>query len=156
MDIAISTAQRLRNTDKCFSTAALVNRLLTEYNIIVDIWPVQTDKFAGCLWKNDEEWTIVLNAKQNPRRRLFTIAHELGHYFLHRHLKTQFTCNPDTAYPGSRLEREANRFAAELLMPLEAICHGVRHQYSLPRIANTLGVSETAVVYRLQDLQITK
>ena len=68
---------------------------------------------------------IFLNAEEcraAPRRRRFTIAHELGHLVLHssgsnaatvfcRHVRPADTATSDA------IEREANHFAAELLMP---------------------------------------
>lgn len=55
--------------------------------------------------------------RQEGRRR-FTIAHELGHWELHEGC-SQFLCSEDDMrdYGRSPMEREANCFAAELLMP---------------------------------------
>ncbi|MBU0507440.1 ImmA/IrrE family metallo-endopeptidase [bacterium] len=55
---------------------------------------------------------------ENGRRR-FAIAHELGHFRLHKD-KIAFACTDDMFLPwyrSSYLEPEANAFAAELLMP---------------------------------------
>ncbi|MGB3455785.1 MAG: ImmA/IrrE family metallo-endopeptidase [Jannaschia sp.] len=77
--------------------------------------------------KNGNGWGIVYDeqiARRSPGRMRFTIAHELGHYLLHRHLAagTGFTCGSRdmTAWDYDRQPREveANRFAAGILMPL--------------------------------------
>ncbi|MCX7799178.1 MAG: ImmA/IrrE family metallo-endopeptidase [Fimbriimonadales bacterium] len=55
----------------------------------------------------------------NGQRR-FCIAHELGHWTLHRGLQQKWVCTEsDMSMNGSAkpLERQANWFAAELLMP---------------------------------------
>lgn len=62
------------------------------------------------------DFTIRLPIQTSARRDRFTIAHELGHYFLH----SDQGHRPGAAYRGQgshRLEWEANWFAAGLLMP---------------------------------------
>jgi hypothetical protein len=73
------------------------------------------------------ERTIVLNARESPRNEVplrrfrFTIAHEVGHWICHclGGVPQPIYCrtvhpNPDE---GRGREREADRFAATLLMP---------------------------------------
>jgi hypothetical protein len=102
-----------------------------------------------------------------PRRR-FTAAHELGHFVLHRE-RMEGGFHGDTektvleADPGdAAMEREANRFAAELLLPAE-VCAArageLRRQHGCcPRtvlvglLASELLVSLEATRYRLKHL----
>lgn len=71
---------------------------------------------------------ILVNAKSNPRRRRFTIGHELGHFLSPHHVMTAdtgFECNRQDLRAGlqdagnrhRRQEAEANAFAIELLAP---------------------------------------
>ncbi|WP_239335043.1 ImmA/IrrE family metallo-endopeptidase [Frankia sp. CiP3] len=83
--------------------------------------------------------------RQNVLRRRFNAAHELGHLVLH----------PE-AHPGSSLqEREANRFAAELLMPANDIGDflpmrlDLAHLMELQRV---WGVSVQALLHRSHEL----
>ena len=46
----------------------------------------------------------------------FTCAHELGHSLLHHDINTTFL-KSKTLFSTSKIEREANTFAVELLMP---------------------------------------
>jgi hypothetical protein len=52
-------------------------------------------------------------------RRRFSIAHELGHWILHEGAGQWWVCSAQDiyAYAGGLQELEANRFAAELVMP---------------------------------------
>lgn len=52
-------------------------------------------------------------------RKRFAIAHELGHWFLHKLESQYFICTAEQMrdYKGSPLEVEANLFASELLLP---------------------------------------
>ena len=80
------------------------------------------------------ERTIVLNAAESPRddpplrRHRFTIAHEIGHWVCHclegraPSLAPSYCRATDIAGDADRkIEREANIFASELLMPEVAV-----------------------------------
>src|SRR5581483_11991457 len=70
-------------------------------------------------------WAFVRADDILPRRR-FTAAHELGHFVLHRGTMGRFRADTPAAVletaaaeDAADMEREASRFAAELLMPAE-------------------------------------
>ena len=78
----------------------------------------------GALVRNpddEREWGIFVNPKARPERRRFTIAHELGHFILHRTSQPSFLCDKESVYSGidnlKQIEREADDFASNLLMP---------------------------------------
>lgn len=73
-------------------------------------------------------WAIMYDRKQNAGRRAYTIAHEFGHFVLHRKLVDDdpdfdggFYCTKEAVEHGAGrdIEKEANEFAANLLMPLD-------------------------------------
>jgi hypothetical protein len=84
--------------------------------------------FEGALYPplaGTRGWVIVYNSDiLSPGRVNFTLAHELGHYFVHRRaLPNGLRCSTEKTAGWdsleSRIEREANQFAAHLLMPLD-------------------------------------
>jgi Zn-dependent peptidase ImmA (M78 family) len=83
----------------------------------------------------------------NVLRRRVRAAHEIGHLMLHRG-------HPD---PGSaRNEHEADRFAAELLMPADDIAPSLPRRPDLARLIELQqqwGVSVQALLRRCSDLQ---
>jgi Zn-dependent peptidase ImmA (M78 family) len=94
------------------------------------------------------ERRIFVNASESEPRRRFTIAHELGHWIcqcLEGTAALPIMCRPRDVVVGTdrALEREANLFAAELLMPEDAL-----------RAAgtNTFGVSDVAYRWRRYSL----
>ena len=114
---------------------------------------------------------IGVNAQHHPNRRTFTIAHELGHYLLHEsetmHLdsrKDGYTLqlrSPASATGESMNEREANLFAAELLMPARFLAKELRKKQFdllededsvLKSLAAQCGVSVQALTIRLHNL----
>jgi Zn-dependent peptidase ImmA (M78 family) len=68
-------------------------------------------------------WAIIYNESGTSLgRKRFTISHELGHYLLHRaNLPNGIECDERvvTRREGKGIEREADEFAAGLLMPLD-------------------------------------
>ncbi len=92
----------------------------------------------------------AVNAKQHLHRRRFSLAHELGHYFLHRDGTPDETVtidNPpsdeiDTATKGPA-EIEADLFAGELLVPLEMLKPHVRK--GIPELSRLFLVSEQVI-----------
>ena len=63
---------------------------------------------------------IVINNNLDEYKQKVVCAHELGHAILHRHVNTPFMRN-NTFLSVSKVECEANRFAAELLIPDESL-----------------------------------
>lgn len=74
---------------------------------------------AFLLRKGKKGVICVSNRSMEPGRRRFAIAHELGHWHCHKNHSQAWLCTTESihAYRGSNLEKEANAFAAELLMP---------------------------------------
>ena len=103
-----------------------------------------------------------------PRRR-FTAAHELGHFMLHRYRMSRFVLDEkieDGGTPTTEMEAEANRFAAELLMPEEVIrarAEELKRELRMSicprgvleyRLAAELLVSGQAIRFRLSALGV--
>lgn len=103
---------------------------------------------------------IVINSNVGSEsKKRFTIAHELGHYFLPNHKGIAYNCIiKDQTLGDSSLfeeEREANEFASELLMPTkifkEIIAH-VNIDLNIPsavKIAKYFNVSKIAAAIKL-------
>lgn len=82
--------------------------------------------FEGMLVKHPRQskWKIGYNDQiQSPGRIRFTLAHEFGHYMLHRTLRTDFQCTDEDMHDWDSVQRvmesEADVFASYLLMPLD-------------------------------------
>lgn len=70
------------------------------------------------------DWVILYDENVSHSGRVnFTLAHEFGHYMVHRTLQDEFECGQrellDYGSAGARrIEAEANKFASYLLMPI--------------------------------------
>lgn len=109
---------------------------------------------------NQAEWGIFVNPKARAERRRFTVAHELGHFVLHRLAQPKFNCDKESVYSGiatlKTIEREADDFASNLLMPgnmLRDRIDGKRIDiHLLGDLAKEFGVSLEAICIRLIKL----
>lgn len=120
---------------------------------------------------------VSINPAQNqyePRRR-FTLAHEIGHYCLHTSITgegfidSRQSMSRSATYWDSK-EREANQFAAELLMPENDILtigdivitnytrenstNSMDIRLFTTEMANIFQVSNEAMTYRLEALKV--
>lgn len=102
------------------------------------------------------DFTIYLPHFTSEMRDRFTIAHELGHYFLHyRYANID---GPKSYARGgrNRAETEANVFAAALLMPAESFAKKWgEHPGDAWRVAGHFGVSPAAARVRAETLQLS-
>lgn len=146
------------------------------------------NNFVGALTKymNGQPYILVNNSIANVGRAHFTIAHELGHYFLEHQLKqNSFYCLSDEIVEEgiwkNPIEQEANYFASCLLMPEQKIKNAFLSMLANSRKIKTkdylhvtnnwtfgiwcgikddlmkrYGVSEAALRYRLQQLNLAK
>ncbi len=161
----------------------LVQALLVEAEITeapVPVWEIARARGArivpdslegdlsGFLYRDSAQKVIGVNTQHAPVRQNFTVAHELAHLLLH----DQERLHLDRAFPTVRLrddvssqgvddaEKEANLFAAELLMPESFLRHDLAGRTALdlyddnyiPELAQKFGVSVQALMFRLQYL----
>jgi len=124
--------------------------LIQHYCLELKEWDL-ADDIAGCIVCRGDTYCIGVNRRHPLTRRRFSAAHELYHYLEHRHLLAVSTCFSARASADELHEREANRFAAELLMPAIWVKYYLRY-WSMQVLADTFGVSKPAVARRLQEL----
>lgn len=120
--------------------------------ILYETW--EADEQSGSLEVFPGEpptFIIRIAAFAGNLRNRFTIAHELGHYFLHSHGGRK---RIRVARAGSgKLEWEANWFAGAFLLPAEQFKRDwISYGQSVARIVSVYKVSEAVVEIRLENL----
>ena len=150
--------------------------------------PFKNAGFVGALTRgnNGQCYIMVNDVIDNIGRENFTIAHELGHYFLQHQLQASFIYCSDNDISeametGTTIEREANHFASSLLMPEHKIKSAflamlqnskriksngflqIKNDFTFgvwcgirDNLVKRYGVSETALRYRLRYLNLVE
>lgn len=124
-----------------------VEGFLRREGVQVVRWPL-SEPVSGVLLRSPTP-VIAVNAAHHINRQRFTMAHEYYHYLYHKSLD-KLMCMTNL-YDTRKYEREANRFAACLLMP-EYIVRGLLCLYDLETAAERLMVSEEALQWRIMEL----
>ena len=141
-----------------------VRKVARQCDARIVLVPGEEDKdLSGFLYRGSDHSIIGVNKDHVPVRQRFTIAHEIGHLLLHEHDQVhvdrgfRVRLRSDISSQGTdRDEMEANRFAAELLMPLKMLQADVQSlefdltdDDALWALAKRYGVSTQAMTYRL-------
>jgi Zn-dependent peptidase ImmA (M78 family) len=108
---------------------------------------------AGAYFRRPRGALILLNGADAASRLRFTLAHELGHHVL-AHEQSVDT-HAELSRPVRTIERQANAFAAELLVPVAAVLaflSGGRPVglADVVELAARFGISAPAALFRFQ------
>lgn len=123
-------------------------RLMEHRGILTVFSPLQTAPIDAYSLDTPIRPVILLNPlKQDHYRQRYDAAHELGHVIMHL-----------DAEPGSHvIEEQANRFAAEFLMPAEEVADFLPRRadwLTLGRLKERWGVSLQALLFRARHLGV--
>jgi len=98
-------------------------------------------------------FSIAVNASDNPLRKRFTVSHEIAHFILHRSQLENGDLVDDAMYRSglsSAEEAQANRLAAQILMPFPLIQRMVDAGVNdVATLAKMFQVSQPAMKIRL-------
>ena len=122
---------------------------------------------SGWIEYVDGAFGVVVNSDESLQRKRFTAAHELGHYLLHRdilmssgrlnrHTDILFGDNKvnNETIPFTRMqETQANRAAAEILMPADYIIK--KSQSGVDALKDYFQVSRQAMEIRFSTLGLS-
>jgi len=150
-----------------------VEKVSTSIGLKVVDFPFQED-ISGVLVIDENGGTIGYNPNESNVRKRFSIAHELGHFILHSKKNSSgmfmdrllFRKNISVGEYNSKeevIEREANHFAASLLMPAKLVINEVSKlnpskddDDNIRILAKRFDVSVSAMTFRLVNLGIYK
>lgn len=112
--------------------------------------PAKHQNVSGFYDATDD--AIYVNKDEYPKRKTFTIAHELGHRVLHREWAASNDYRVLLRDPSLIIdarEQEANAFAAHLLVPTKMLAT-YRHVASIEELSNLFVVSMPVIRNRLK------
>lgn len=153
----ITEEQRRIISDFHHSYPIAIGNLAKSFGIVLKKATLEGN-LAGEIREVDGIVTIRVNSHDVKARQRYTIAHEIAHFLLHRHLlKDGIQDTPlYRSHLPSKIEREADSLAADILMPIEIVqslmntCskeHKGERLYEV--VAQSLEVSKIALKIRL-------
>lgn len=123
---------------------------------------------SGAITYEQGKYVILLNDKHSPKRKRFTLAHEIGHFINDKSYLAQNKEIVDTSKQANRvlfrpdspccdpqmrqMDILANRFAAELLMPEDEFIKKWRELSSPEDVAEYFNVSTDATKIRASQV----
>lgn len=137
-----------------------LGRLAKELGVSIKVASMSTG-VSGQIKKEADQYVIRVNRHEARERQRFTIAHELAHFLLHRPV---IDSSPDGIKDNvlyrsgepERIEFEANRLAADIVMPrrlveqvLQDDFDGVVTEATIESLATRFQVSKAAMEIRL-------
>jgi hypothetical protein len=150
-------ASATRQLIELHQAQAPVNVLGLAEDLDLNVWGDSLGDKSGKLFQDPEHggasgYSIVVNEAEPSTRQRFTIAHEIAHFLLHRD-QIGHAVEDDTFYRSSlssTRETEANRLAADILMPYGLIRRLQERGITEVRdLAAALDVSQPALKIRL-------
>ena len=94
--------------------ASDLRRIYEQHGIVIDSWPYRLRHLRGAFISDDLGTTVMLASGLPQDPMVFTMAHELKHFFRDRDLGIYYC---DQSNLGREVEVGAEIFAAELLFP---------------------------------------
>lgn len=168
-----SKAERLLQEAGCWDTVP-INIIDCAKYLGLQVQEVELESdVSGFLAINNDTAVIGVNVNHGPQRKRFTIAHELSHFRLHAKKEEPLFIDKERK-PIQRMmfrdassstgefmkEREANAFAAALLMPKKLVEDKIKTsnidnmKEAIKKLAEDFGVSTQAMSIRLTNLDI--
>lgn len=138
--------------------------LLENQGIMVIRMPIKGGSLSGAVVCNKEDKSayILINSNRSVGHQSFTAAHEYCHYLEDMEETSVIIDNSNNKSP---IEKRADSFAANFLMPKEGIINFIDNvlkkqvkkidDEDIVRIREEFGVSWSAVIYRLNNLGYT-
>ena len=130
-------------------------------NILVEAKPPSAEGVSGMFLKHGDNFGIIYStAIRNTGFQNFSVGHELGHYFLPGHVEAVLKMGPHSSRAGfvstDKYEREADQFAAALLMPEDAFKKSMRSAgtglQAIEKLSDLAKASLTATAFRYHEL----
>jgi Zn-dependent peptidase ImmA (M78 family) len=141
-----------------------VEAIAKSLGVVVRFEPFEDD-ISGVLYRDESSTIIGVSSLHHSNRQRFTIAHEIGHLILHEmevHVDKGYRVVLRDSVSSKAVdpaEIDANRFAAELLMPASILrqdvrlyLHDIEDDAELRNLARKYRVSTQAMAYRLGNL----
>ena len=137
--------------------------LARSLNVAIKVSSMPTG-VSGQIARDRDGYVIRVNRNEARERQRFTIGHELAHFLLHRDVidRSPDGITDNVLYRSGapeQIEYEANRLAADIVMPMALVERKLRDEYggvvteaTIESLAASFEVSKAAMEIRLSTL----
>lgn len=137
-----------------------LGQLARELGVSIKISSMRSG-ISGQIAREENGYVVRVNRNEARERQRFTIAHELAHFLLHRHIidTSPNGITDNVLYRSGepdKIEYEANRLAADIVMPISLIEEELRTRFggsvteaTIESLAARFEVSKAAMEIRL-------
>ena len=162
-DQIIRDTQRVLNDNYISDPPVNIYEIAKNYGFVVEeqIMPPKHSNVSGFITIENGIPHLVINASDTQNRKNFTVAHELGHWRLH---EKELTTDPALSVlfriplgtlNKDPLEKQANMFAANILVPESMLKKKCAEKLTRQELARAFGVSEEVIGYRLEQTNVS-
>jgi len=156
------TLEQIQNKYKDYAPVPIIN-IANELDLKIYETKSLADNQSGVIKKENDNFVIYVNQKHSPERKRFTIAHEIVHFLKHRdkigdeHVTSSRQPLMRSDYESNdlaerQMETEANKIAADILMPREKFIKIWQALENLEEVAQKFKVSISAATIRANYL----
>lgn len=118
----------------------------------IEIIPRKFETLKGMYTVSERNPYIFLNEELDEHMEKVVLFHELGHHFMHRHSAVA-TFKEHTLYDmSSKMEVEANTFAANFIISDEDVMQNSCYQFTSEQLASYLCVPHDLLLIKLGDM----
>lgn len=140
-----------------------LGQIAKELGVAIKVSSLHTG-ISGQIKREDNHYVIRVNRHEARERQRFTIAHELAHFLLHRSVidTSPEGIEDNVLYRSGipeRIEYEANRLAADIVMPIGQLEKTLRDDFedvvtdaTIEILAARFQVSKAAMEIRLSTI----
>lgn len=137
-----------------------IDSLLNKLDMIT-VFSSMSNNFSGMAARFEENGFLLINCNFPKGRQIFTICHELYHLFVQKDFEFEVISDTKNGGKKSDIEKLADAFAVELLMPEQGIQelllkrNFIKKEVSLEHVIKLeqyFQVSRQSMVYRLKNL----
>lgn len=124
-----------------------VKKILDHYGFRVVYLDQPPEQFSGILHRGKK--AIGINKHHHLFRQRFSIAHELGHYFLEHPDVEQEIPDDENSSEFAIYEKEADEFAGELLVPKNLLKQSFKQTPNIDSLREKFQVSRHVIIIQV-------
>jgi Zn-dependent peptidase ImmA (M78 family) len=140
-------ARKILRESQSLRVPVPIDNIAKHYGFKVVPLDQPAEQFSGILHKGKR--AIGINKSHHPVRQRFSLAHELGHFFLDHPTVDEILPDDLEMIERKTYEAEADEFAGELLVPRELLKELLKQNQDIEFLREQFNVSRHVIVIQL-------